>query len=68
MITVRIEPSSWSKVADYYYDNVHWNDDFPNSTLDSWVNKTYSARVSISDKLIYFTTTSKRDWFLMRWL
>jgi hypothetical protein len=67
MITTRFEESVWNQIADYYYDNIHWNKEFPNMTIDRWVLEKFGATVNRDDRILEFNTASKRDWFILRW-
>lgn len=67
MIDIPFDAKMWEGVADHYFDNVHWSKDFPDGTLDKWIQKEYGATLDINRQWIRFKSEAKRNWFLLRW-
>lgn len=61
----------WDKLVDYYYDNVHWDDETnryePLGSINTWLQKEYSASVSHATDRIFFNDDKKYTWFVLRW-
>ena len=61
----------WPKLVDYYYDNVHWDEQTGNyeplKSINIWLNNEYGATVSHTTNSIYFNNDEKMGWFLLRW-
>lgn len=59
--------SVWTKLIDYYYDHVHFEQPEMGS-IQQWVNKEYGGQVSMHSRKIYFSNQNKRNWFVLKWL
>lgn len=56
----------WEKLVDYYYDNVHWDED-PCPTIFQWLERDFNAHANLYSTHIQFDDESHCSWFLLRW-
>lgn len=56
----------WNRLIDYYYDNVHWEED-PTPSIYEWLERDFKAKTNLGAKCIHFEDQSRYQWFLMRW-
>lgn len=56
----------WSKLVDYYYDNIHWDTE-PTISIYEWLKRDYNATASLYSKVIKFDNPAHGEWFLLRW-
>ena len=61
----------WSKLVEYYYDNVWENSgvpaELPISNIHDWAKETYKATIYRDRDVIYFDTEVDRVLFVLRW-
>lgn len=56
----------WEKLADYYYDNVHY--EHPSHRyLKDWVESTFDCIVNRSERTITFQDPKKFTLFALKW-
>lgn len=67
MIDIPFSAKVWESVAEHYFDHVHWSNEFPGLTLDTWVQRQYGATLDVDRRWIRFETDAKRNWFILRW-
>lgn len=61
----------WTKLVDYYYDEIHWNKDpkqlQPFGNVGNWLKKEYNANVMDEMNKITFNDQEKFTWFMLQW-
>jgi hypothetical protein len=65
MITLR-KQDYWRAIVDYYYDNIHWEEEGPPS-IYQWLKRDYDATCSLQSHWITFSDPAKHAWFVLRW-
>jgi hypothetical protein len=55
----------WTAIVDYYYDNIHWEEENPPS-IYGWLKREYNADSSLYSKVIRFNNPAKFSWFLLK--
>ena len=56
----------WHDIVDYYYDNIHWNED-PAPSIYEWLERDFKAYTSLHSTVITFRDPARYQWFIMRW-
>lgn len=59
----------WERLAEYYYDNIHWkdHDSNPTSSLSKWIKEEYNGVVDWTSQKIYFDDPEHLTWFVIKW-
>ena len=56
----------WPAIVDYYYDNIHWEEENPPS-IYQWLKRDYDANCSLHSQFITFSDPARHAWFVLRW-
>jgi hypothetical protein len=66
--SLTLTDSVWHQVIEYYFDNIHWEQEDKNGNPTKWVKQKYGAHVDMDKRIILFESEQKRNWFAMRWM